>query len=87
MDKVESAFLESKNTKPLVRMKYIDIFFIWTESEDELERFLQRLNAFHPILKFTHDKSEVSINISDVTVSISGEVVETDLYCKATNCH
>ena len=68
-------------------MKYIDIFFIWTESEDELERFLQRLNAFHPNLKFTHDKSEVSINISDVTVSISGEVFETDLYCKATNCH
>ena len=88
MDKVESAFLESENTKPWVWMRYIDdIFFIWTESEDELDGFLQRLNAFHPNLKFTHDKSEVSINISDVTVSISGEVVETDLYCKATNCH
>ena len=88
MDKVESAFLESENTKPWVWMRYIDdIFFIWTESEDELEGFLQRLNAFHPNLKFTHDKSKVSINFLDVTVSINGEEFETDLYCKPTDCH
>ena len=44
-------------------MRYIDdIFFIWTENGDELEGFLQRLNAFHPDSKFTHDKSQVSIN-------------------------
>ena len=71
MDKVESAILESENTRLLVWMRYIhDIFFIWTESEDELEGFLQGLNAFHPNLKFTHVKSEVSINFLDLTVSI-----------------
>ena len=70
MDKVEIAFLESENIKPWVWMRYIDdIFFIWTESEDELEGFLQRLNAFHPNLKFTHDKCEVSINFLNVTGS------------------
>ena len=38
MDKVESAFLVSENTKPLVWMRYIDdMFFIWTESKNELE--------------------------------------------------
>ena len=69
-------------------MRYIDdIFFIWTESEDELEHFLQRLNAFHPNLKFTHEKSKVSINFLDVTVSIKGEEFGTDLYCKPTDCH
>ena len=37
-------------------------FFMWIESEDELEGFLQCLNAFHPNLKFTHEKCKVSIN-------------------------
>ena len=59
-------------------------FFIQTENEDELDGFLQCLNAFHPNLKFTHDKSKVSINFLDVTVSINGEEFEIDLYCKPT---
>ena len=49
--------------------------------------YLFRLNASHPNLKFTHDKSKVSINFLDVTVSINGEHFETDLYCKPTYCH
>ena len=48
---------------------------------------MQRLYAFHPNSKFTHDKSKVSINFLDVTVSINGEEFETDLYCKPTDCH
>ena len=52
-----------------------------------LEGFLQSLNAFHPNLKFTHEKSKVSINFLDVTVSINGEKFETDLYCKPNDCH
>ena len=62
-------------------------FFIWTESEDEREGFLQRLNAVHPNLKFTHEKSKVYINFLDVTVSVSGDEFETDLYCKPTDCN
>ena len=69
-------------------MRYIeDIFFIWTESEDELEGFLQRLNAFHANLKFTHEKSKVSIKCLDVTVSINGEAFESDLYRKPIDCN
>ena len=38
-------------------MRYIgDFFFIWTESEDELEGFLQSVSAFYYKLKFTHEK-------------------------------
>ena len=49
-------------------MRYIDyIFFIWTKSEDELEGFLQRLNAFHPNLKFNLEKSKISTKFLDVS--------------------
>ena len=51
-----------------------------------VEGFLQRLNAFHPDLKFTHEKSKVYINFLDVTVSINGEEFETDLFCKLIDC-
>ena len=64
-----------------------DIFFIWAESENKLKGFLPRLNAFHPNFKLIHDKSKVSINFLDVTVSINGEEFETDLYCKPIDCH
>ena len=57
------------------------------QSEDHLEGSLQRPNAFHPNLKFTHDKSKVFINLLDITVRINGEKFETDLYCKHTDCH
>ena len=60
--------------------------FICTECEDELEDVLQRLNYFHPNLKFTHDKSKVSINFLDVTVRINGGEFQTYLYCKSTDC-
>ena len=88
MDKVESEFIGSENTKPWVWMKYIDdIFLFWIENEDKLEGFLQRLNSFHPNVKFIHDKSKVSINFLDVTVSNNGEGFETDHYCKPIDCH
>ena len=66
---------------------YVDVFFIWTEGENKLESFLQRLNTSHPNLKFTHEKSKTSINFLDVVVRINGDKFETDLYSKPTDCH
>ena len=86
MDKVEREFLELEDIKPWVWLRYIDdIFFIWTESENKLESFLQRLNTFHPNLKFTHKKSKTSDNFLDVVVRINGGKFETDLYSKPTD--
>ena len=63
-------FLESEIVKPWLRLRYIDdIFVMWTESEDQLEGFLNRLDNFHPNLKFPHEKSRASINFLDVSIS------------------
>ena len=77
---MEREFLEVKDIKPWVWMRYIDeIFFIWTEVENKLESFLRRLNTFHPNLKFTHEKSKTSINFLDVAARINGDKFERDL--------
>ena len=79
MDKVEIDFLETQVVKPLVWLRYIDdIFFIWNESEEKLDEFLENLNNFHPNLKFTSEKSKKSVNFLDVKVSLTDQHPETD---------
>ena len=57
VDKVETDFLEMQTVKPLVWLIHIDdIFFIWNESEEKLQEFLENLNNFHPNLKFKSEK-------------------------------
>ena len=69
MDRVENEFLDSELVKPWLWLRYIDdAFFIWTESEEKLEGSLNRLNDFHPNIKFTHEKSKSSLNFLDVSV-------------------
>ena len=54
------------------------IFFTCREGEEKLEEFLNRLNNFHPNLKFTYEKTDVSVNNVD-------KKLETDLYSKPTD--
>ena len=72
----------------LIDARYIDyIFFIWHESEEKLDESLENLNNFRPNLKFTSEKSKKSVNFLDVKVSLIDQHLETDLYCKPTDCH
>ena len=62
-------------------------FFVWTESEESLEKFLEDLSKFHPNLKFTYEKSKEKINFLDVVIKIKEGKIKTDLYCKPTDGH
>ena len=45
MDHIETEFLKTQDIKHLFWKRFIDdIFFIWTESEESLEKFLEDLN-------------------------------------------
>ena len=47
MDEVETEFLKTQEFQPLLWFRYIDdIYFIWSHSEDELNKFLENLNNF-----------------------------------------
>ena len=68
---MESDFLESEIVMPWLWLRNIDdIRFMWTEGEDQLEGFLNRLDNFHPNLKFTDEKSKSSLNFLDVSIRI-----------------
>ena len=60
MDRIEN---DLEMVKPWLWLRHIDdIFFIWTESEDKREGYLNCLNSFHPNSKFTHEKFKSSVN-------------------------
>jgi len=88
MDVLETKFLNDEVLKPWCWMRYIDdIFFVWTHGREKLEDFLKRLNEVHPTIKFTHENSENEVNFLDIKVSIEGNKVSTNLFCKPTDCH
>ena len=88
MDKVETDFLASEETQPWVWLRYIDdIFFVWTEGEEELKGFIERINSFHPNLKYTDKISRDEVEFLDVTVRLESGSFSTELYCKPTDKH
>lgn len=88
MDQLESEFLAQERVKPWIWLRYIDdVFFIWTGTQEELDGFLERLNAFHPSIKFTHECSRRKINFLDVSVQVENGQFVTSLYSKETDRH
>ena len=88
MDYVETEFLKTQAIKPWLWKRFIDdIFFIWTDSEKNLNKFLKDLNEFHPNLKFTYEKSKEKINFLDLVIKLKDGKIVTDLYCKPTDSH
>ena len=91
MDWLEEKFLETCEIKPWAYYRYIDdIFMIWTEGTEQLEIFLNKFNSFHPAIKFTWQQTspvQSSVEFLDVSLTLVGETIEFDLYCKPTDCH
>ena len=88
IDHIETEFSKTQYIKTWFWKRFIDgIFFIWTESEESLEKLLEILNKLHPNLKFTYEKSKEKINFLDVVIKIKKGKIITDLYCKPTDDH
>ena len=88
MDFIETEFLKTQAIKPwLWKISIDDIFFIWTDSEENLNKYLKDLNDFHPNLRSTYEKSKQKINLSDLVIKPTDGKIITDLYCKPTDSH
>ena len=71
MDFIETEFLKTQSIKLSVWKRFIDdIFFIWTDSEKNLEKCLKELNRFYANIKFTFQESKMKVNFLDVVTEI-----------------
>ena len=88
MADLEEKILSASEKKPMIWWRYIDdIFFIWEHGEESLEKFLNKLNSFHPTIKFTAEYSKGTINFLDVNIRLVGGQLMTDLFVKPTDTH
>ena len=88
MGVLEKQMLSSYKHKPLVYFRYIDdIFMIWTDGEDSLNDFLAHCNNQNKNIQFEQTISNTSIPFLDVSVTLEGGKLTTDLYCKSTDKH
>ena len=64
-----------------------DILVIWCGTEQEFLDFMQRINALHPTIKFTHEYNyiEKSTTFLDTKITIKNNKIITDLYKKKTD--
>ena len=85
---LETEFLKTQAIKLWLWKRFIDdILFIWTVSEENLNKLLKGLNEFHPNLKFTYEKCKEKINFLDLVIKRTDGKIVTDLYCKPTDGH
>ena len=65
----------------------VDIFFIWTDTEENLDKFLEDLNKFHPNLRFTYEKLREKISFLDIVIKLKEGKITTNLFCNPTDSH
>eukprot|EP00061_Rhincodon_typus_P001496 g14958.t1 len=84
----QSLFCYYTGTISHLFLRYIDNF-IGTAlcSHKELEQFSNFTNTFHPNLKFTWTISDTSLSFLDLSIPISGDCLETNIYFKPTDSH
>ena len=62
MAELEEEFLEKQVQKPRIWIRFInDIFMVWNHTLSELDEFTNKLNNFHPTIKFTKEVSEYGL--------------------------
>ena len=77
MGDLKEKLFKGYDKKPLVWWQYIDdILMLWEHGEEELEKFLEFLNCYHP-----------TTNFLGVSVRKKNNQLVTDLYTKPTNIH
>ena len=87
MGHIEKFMLKSwKGLLPRLFKRYIDdIFFLWSGNEQDLKKFINHLNNFHPYLKFkaNYNFETKSVEFLDTVISISSEnFIKTTLFVK-----
>ena len=87
---LEKEFLGNvwNGTQPIMWRRFIDdIFFLWSSTVNDLEKFIKNLNGFHSHIKFTatYDQEKKSVPFLDMQVSIDKDgFIQTDLFKKDT---
>ena len=86
MNDFEEKHVYTHHLQPLDWYRYIDdIFCLWQQGEEELEKFITHLNSVHETIMFTIEKSRTSVSFLDTEVHLDNNNIHTTLYVKPTD--
>ena len=77
---IETEFLKYLQIKPCLWKRFIND--ILSDTEENLDQFLEDLNQFYLNLRFTYEKSRETINFLNVVIKINKGKITTNLFCK-----
>ena len=86
MAELEEDKIKESEYKPYLWWRDIyGTFLLWKHGENKLKSFTGKINKVHSTIKFTAERSKISINFLDVTISLKERIAETDFYVKPTD--
>ena len=86
MTHLEERILEKLTQKPILYLRYIDIFMLWTHGETAFDIFCSQFNLTDPNIQFTLNFALDEINFLNTNIKIKNKLVTT-LYQKPTHRH
>ena len=82
----ETYIIPKKRNSIMMYVRYIDdIFLIWKGSEEDLRKFLSKINEVHHSIKVDRELSRKSINFLDCKVSLTGNRLSSAVVTKPTD--
>ena len=79
---------------PFIWLPFIDdVFFIWTDGEDLLKKFLafcekySETNNMKSVIKFKISQSTKTINFLDIYITLNQQALSTTVFSKPTGAH
>ena len=91
MADLEERFLRDEPTRPLIWKRFIDdIYVIWEDTTQTLQHMMERLNSFHPTIKFTYTQSNTEAVFLDVLTYkgnrfLQNNILDCKTHFKITN--
>ena len=70
MNELETKFSQSQTLQLLIWFRYINVFFIRTNSKDKFGKLLEDLNSFDNNIKYAHQSSKENVTYLDLIVKI-----------------
>ena len=68
MAEIETKLILQSDIKPREWKRYIDdVFSLWDNDKEDVDRFIEQADKFHPTIKFTAEISENEISFLDTT--------------------
>ena len=84
----EQMLTQYQGVRPLMYRRYIDdIFGAFTGTCDDVAKFTEFADAFHPALRFTSNVSQHSVTFLDMHVQICARKLDTTVHYKPTDSH